>query len=301
MHIHPKLTSLTLFLTLALFLSLAPSCRPDDKNPLYLELVSKGLMLSDGSSLPIPRPTLLPSMSPQDQITALESIAEQVGFDRFTKESNVSPFIFKIEPVKSLEDDSQVQQVDVWFVAYGSIDDVESKKLLEEIGKTQQKPSDLPESARELTEAESRDFTRQAGRQPDGSHVHYSFLQASLLEKVHLAVVTSSHSTRSPQSLCLATRLDPSLASLAHLECRWAPIEENAEGQASLGTTTPYAEAAGYSHVTPIHAIPNALLVEMHVLFVEPQGWFHGRNLLRSKLPPVIQDAVRTFRRKLAQ
>lgn len=300
MRMQPSLPSLTLF-ALALILNINSIGRSDDKNPLYLDLVSKGLMLPDGSSLPISRPTLLPQMSALDQTAALQSIAEPIGFDRFTKESNVSPFIFKVEPVKSLEDGSQVQQVDVWFIAYGSIDDVESKKLLEEIGKTQQKPSDLPESARELTDTETREFPQKPGRHDDGSHVHYSFVQASLLEKVHLAVVTSSHSTRSPQSLCIATRLDPSLASLAHLECRWAPIEENAEGQASLGTSSPYAQAAGYSYVTQIHAIPNALLVEMHILFVEPEGWFHGRNLLRSKLPPVIQDAVRTFRRKLAQ
>jgi hypothetical protein len=36
------------------------------------------------------------------------------------------------------------------------------------------------------------------------------------------------------------------------------------------------------------------------MIFDEPNGWFGGANLLRSKLPLVIQDEVRNFRRRLA-
>jgi hypothetical protein len=43
------------------------------------------------------------------------------------------------------------------------------------------------------------------------------------------------------------------------------------------------------------------LLIEVHMVFAEPKGWFEGRNLLRSKLPPVMQDSVRKFRRQLAK
>jgi hypothetical protein len=37
------------------------------------------------------------------------------------------------------------------------------------------------------------------------------------------------------------------------------------------------------------------------VTFIEPREWFHGTNLLRSKLPIVAQDIVRKFRRNLAK
>ena len=43
-----------------------------------------------------------------------------------------------------------------------------------------------------------------------------------------------------------------------------------------------------------------AVLVEYHLVFEEPQGWFGGSNLLRSKLPLVCQDGVRKFRRRMA-
>ena len=43
----------------------------------------------------------------------------------------------------------------------------------------------------------------------------------------------------------------------------------------------------------------DAMLIEYHVVFEEPEAWFQGANLLSSKLPLVIQDVVRSFRRKL--
>jgi hypothetical protein len=53
--------------------------------------------------------------------------------------------------------------------------------------------------------------------------------------------------------------------------------------------------------VTELVGVEDGLFVEVHVVYAEPYGWFEGRNLLRSKLPPVLQDSVRKFRRKLAQ
>jgi len=44
-----------------------------------------------------------------------------------------------------------------------------------------------------------------------------------------------------------------------------------------------------------------ALFVEQHIVFAEPTGWFGGAKLLRSKLPPVVQYAVRTTRQEWAK
>ena len=43
------------------------------------------------------------------------------------------------------------------------------------------------------------------------------------------------------------------------------------------------------------------MFIEYHVAFIEPEGWFHGTNLLRSKLPIVAQEMVRKFRRNLGE
>ena len=44
-----------------------------------------------------------------------------------------------------------------------------------------------------------------------------------------------------------------------------------------------------------------ALFVEYHLVFDEPKAWFGGANLLRSKLPLMVQDNIRKFRRELTK
>jgi hypothetical protein len=50
--------------------------------------------------------------------------------------------------------------------------------------------------------------------------------------------------------------------------------------------------------VTRLAEPVGALFVEQHVVFAEPAGWFDGANLLRPKLPLVIQGKVRAMRRE---
>ena len=45
---------------------------------------------------------------------------------------------------------------------------------------------------------------------------------------------------------------------------------------------------------------PIEALERKPILFDEPVGWFNGANLLRSKLPIVVQEGVRKFRPQLA-
>jgi hypothetical protein len=73
------------------------------------------------------------------------------------------------------------------------------------------------------------------------------------------------------------------------------------EEEEKLGSPQPYTGMAGYVLVTKLPEPAGALLVEMHFLLHEPPAWFGGRNLLRSKLPTLIQDNVRSFRRKLSK
>ena len=39
----------------------------------------------------------------------------------------------------------------------------------------------------------------------------------------------------------------------------------------------------------------------MHVAFVEPDGWFQGAPILRSKFSVAAQDQIRTLRRELGE
>ena len=93
----------------------------------------------------------------------------------------------------------------------------------------------------------------------------------------------------------------PDGSEVDHAAARREAIERDQLGKTKLGPPTPYAGLGGYIKVTGLHEPAGALLVECHAVFDEPQGWFDGKNLLRSKLPLVVQENVRTFRRKLAK
>ena len=56
-----------------------------------------------------------------------------------------------------------------------------------------------------------------------------------------------------------------------------------------------------YAKITRLHAPEGALLIEWHLVYSEPQGWFDGTNLLGSKMPAIVQSRVRATRRELVR
>jgi hypothetical protein len=68
-----------------------------------------------------------------------------------------------------------------------------------------------------------------------------------------------------------------------------------------IGPARPYIGAAWYSKATKLQQPQGAVLFEYHIVFDEPEGWFNGANLLRSKLPLLVQDGVRKFRRRFSE
>ncbi|MES1213546.1 MAG: hypothetical protein ABUL64_03085, partial [Singulisphaera sp.] len=81
----------------------------------------------------------------------------------------------------------------------------------------------------------------------------------------------------------------------------WSPLERDASGKLSVGAAKAYSGLGGYMKMTELVEPAGALFVECHIVFDEPEAWFHGKNFLRSKLPLVVQDNVRSFRRKLGK
>jgi hypothetical protein len=105
---------------------------------------------------------------------------------------------------------------------------------------------------------------------------------------------------RGPDCFLVAARIDPRFAADSAYPNRWRAISRDEAGYARLGPWNPYSAGGLYLQVTRLAAPPNAVFIELHQVFDEPQGWFSGANLLRSKLPLVVQEEIRTFRRKLA-
>ncbi len=82
---------------------------------------------------------------------------------------------------------------------------------------------------------------------------------------------------------------------------RWRPVPRGAKTDAELGPPEPFRGFVCYLQATQLAFEPEAVLIECHAAYLEPHGWFDGRNLLASKLPLLMQHNVREFRRKLKE
>jgi hypothetical protein len=104
-----------------------------------------------------------------------------------------------------------------------------------------------------------------------------------------------------PESIEIASVLDERFNNDAQFPNIWRKIDPQADKGMELGPPQPYAGLGNYVRVTQLKSPVGALFVEIHTIYHEPQGWFDGFNLIRSKLPLVTKDNVASFRRKLAQ
>jgi hypothetical protein len=68
-----------------------------------------------------------------------------------------------------------------------------------------------------------------------------------------------------------------------------------------LGTARPYWGAGFYIKATQLRQPADAIFIEFHSAYNEPEGWFGDEpNKLRSKLGTIAQFKVQQFREKLA-
>ena len=99
--------------------------------------------------------------------------------------------------------------------------------------------------------------------------------------------------------LVVASMTDPSFRE-GELTNRWVPIPGPGDAKKDPGPPRPYEGSVGYSRIARLSEKPSVLLVESHVAFAEPKGWFNGASILRSKFGLIAQDQIRKLRREVA-
>jgi hypothetical protein len=101
-------------------------------------------------------------------------------------------------------------------------------------------------------------------------------------------------------SLVIAARTDPAFAREGPNGNTWKPLTPS--GTASPDAKPhPYPDGIGDTKISRLAVRLGALLVDMQAAFVEPQSWFQGAPILRSKFSVVAQDQVRRLRCELAR
>jgi hypothetical protein len=269
------------------------------RNPLFDELLEPGLQIPGAPTFKLPPPLFKEGMDKAASRAALEKAAGKLPLELFSKRSEQAPFNLKIDSINDKQDKRRGQSVDLWFVVYAKVSAVQKKDLVNLLLVGERKGDGLRKA--EYLTAEQ---LAQRGIKPlsgDNLEERYTTFDMELLDKVLVTGLTRNVKTWSKQSVVLATRLDERFAMDKQFPNRWRSIARQGDKDDQLGPPQPYSGMAGYTSVMELAEPEGALLVEMHFAFHEPPEWFGGPNLLRSKLPILIQENVRSFRRKLAR
>lgn len=266
-------------------------------NPIFDELTSRGVTMAN-VAVRLPPPSMPDGLSSAEQQKALAQIAgERQPLSALLRKAVVAPQILQIneEPGAGA---IRPRRVDVWFIAYGDIDRLSDEDFLKQQAEAESQANDQAGSdeGRVLTDAElaQRNLSPNPGER---------FLAArfALFDRVQISGTMRTMLTRSEESVTAASIVDRRFDKDSEFPNAWRAITRDEAGRTSLGQQHTYDGAGWYAKATKLAHPPGAALVEVHLVFDEPAGWFNGANLLRSKLPLLTQDNVRKFRRRLSE
>jgi hypothetical protein len=217
-------------------------------------------------------------------------IGNDYSYEEFTRKSVVAPQLLKIRDVQPSDPQAPARGVDVYFVTYGdfaALDDEKFRSRLLDVGRGEGKGQGL---TREQLAKRGIKLTPEQEK-----HESYGFVEFDFLEKVRIRATGRAVWSKNEQSLVAAGQIDPRFLNDPEFPDDWRSITKEAGG-VKVGPPHPWSGAGFYVKVTKLAEPAGTLFVEQHVVFAEPTGWFEGANLLRSKLPLVVQRNVRNMR-----
>jgi hypothetical protein len=261
----------------------------ESKNPLYQNLQQSGLDVGMNIKAKFPAPTMPDGLSAADQKAAIKKlIADDYDFETFTRNSQVAPQLLKLRDVTPSDPSAPAKGVDVWFVAYGDFNLTDDDKFLDRLlgaGRDQKSKQLTPD-----------DLTKRKIDPPKKEQLEiYGLIEFDFLERVRIKATGRAMWSKTPESAIVAAVLDPRFLKDPEFPNQWQSLSKQG-GTQNVGPANPWNGAGLYLKVTKLAEPAGAMFIEQHIIFVEPQGWFDGANLLRSKLPLVVQKSVRNMR-----
>ncbi len=273
-------------------------------NPVLNQLLTEGVSLEGGANLKLPPPTMPDGLSSKEQRAAIESIADaNHPAEALLRRSVVAPFVLKLTS-EGKTAEGVGRRMDLYFVAYGNFAQITEpgylKEKFEKEGTEEAQEGELEKKAGVLNEAELAERNLTVSTQ-DTTEEAYGYSQFQVFDKVQVSATARVMQTRQADSILFASLLDTRFAGDGQYPNRWWPIGRDTVGRPVLGEPRPYAGSGGYGKLTRLSEPPEAMFVEYHMVFNEPRDWFGGSNLIGSKLPILVQDNVRKFRREIAK
>jgi hypothetical protein len=222
-------------------------------------------------------------------------VGEDYPLDEFVRASVVAPHLLRLGDTSPSVPEAPSRSLDVFFVAFGNLKTATSREFLDRALQFNRKEG----SSREIGAADLA--RRKISLKPEAARNEgFSYTVLTLLDRVEIRAAGHSFWSQTADSVLAAGQLDSRFREDADFPNQWRPLLADPDrGGKKLGDPIPYDGAEYYVKVTRLVRPEGGLFVEAHLVFTEPKKWFDGANLLRSKLPPVVQDRVRAFRREL--
>jgi hypothetical protein len=274
----------------------ATACYADTPS-LLAKLTTTGTQIPVIGATPIESPALQAEQDAAMRATALKSIAGGAGWKRFSRNSVVAPVSIDLNYLKDAKGDRVGHLVHLAFVVHASLETLRDKDLMKQMF-GDEKPEPETE-AMESKEVSDKELARLGITK--GENTSFAMVEIPLLDKVLARGVLKAQQTIASDSLTIAIEADPRFAD----RNSWARIvDDKSDKNATDGDWQPYQGAAGYLSVSRLNetdgkGLSSACLIESRFVIHEPADWFSGSNLLRSKLPLMLQESARSLRRKL--
>jgi hypothetical protein len=267
------------------------------QNPVFTDVIEHGLD-AGRQNIRLPPPRFVDGQSAEAERAALREIAgSERAADDLLRDSVTAPFIIRVHDVKA--DSATVRAADLWFVVYGELEQIDPQK---EASRAEQKDVEVANmwfqtrmlKPDNLAKAGIKTSAAGAGQNDWYVHVH-----AKLLDRIEFEVTNHVVASKSAGSIVIASRTDPLFDRAGPLANAWKALAPSGGSPAEPPAAHPYAGGVSYAKISRVGFKPGALLVETHMAFVEPDAWFQGAPILRSKFSVAAQDQVRTLRREL--
>lgn len=263
-----------------------------DGNPLFTELVGKGVAITPEVTVTLPAPVLTEQMSAEEQNKAMEKISRKSAA-AFVGGSAYSPTT-AIEAVNSADGKRVGTEVHFYFVAPGDLQTISDEGLLSTLVEVSDASRALPREARALTpeEHEKRGLAETART---GYEDWYYGLNMPVMNLVQLSGIGFAVRTRNDQSILAAINYMDKFADDPEFPSVWRKVNKPAGVPTIAEERHAYAGLGGYLKATQLAGRSDAVFIECHLVFAQPEGWFEGRDPLSSKLSFGIRDNAKKF------
>ena len=237
---------------LAILVSSLPGlAAADGPNEILRTLLTAGVPIADGEIVKLPEPTLADGMTAAAQRRQIEAIAEgRNSWEDLTRRTVVAPFLLRTSQDGSEQEQRGLgRRVDLWFVAYGSLDTLASDEFLSKANSRR-----LPRIQRMLHRLGclgDADLKKRGLPVPSAAEdPRYVAAETTLLERVRVSATTRSIKTRTAESLVVASILEPRFAGDPEFPNRWCSILRDDTGSRQLGEPHTYRGLGSYVKAT---------------------------------------------------